>query len=277
LAGSLLVPLPALAAGRGAIPALLHDGRFAAAREALGPVTAESSPEDAFLQAFVTYWTLIFDDENDALEKRLDAEIATALSAAERREDDPAASLWSGNAHLVLAQLRAGQKRSLGAAFEAKKAKKQLEAAVASGVRPEDALFGLGTYNYMADTLPSYIKGLRALLFLPKGDRAILIRMANQAIAANAGAAEAPADPDAPAFAGRGRGGAGFVSRVTKNAGMNRFVWDLRHTPSGLTAPPGTYKVTLTVGGATFTQPLNVLIDLNTPGDYEALLRRESK
>jgi replicative DNA helicase len=42
---------------------------------------------------------------------------------------------------------------------------------------------------------------------------------------------------------------------------MNRFVWDLRHTPSGLTAPPGTYKVTLTVGGATFTQPLNVLID----------------
>lgn len=171
LAGSLLVSLPSLAGGREGIPALLHDGRFAAAREALGPVTAESSPEDAFLEAFVTYWTLIFDDENETLEKRLDGEIATALSAAERREGDPAASLWSGNSHLVLAQLRAGQKKSLGAAFEAKKAKKQLEAAVASGARPDDALFGLGTYNYMADTLPSYIKGLRALLFLPKGDR----------------------------------------------------------------------------------------------------------
>jgi len=172
LAGSLLVTLPARATGREAIPQLLHDGRFAAAREALGPATADASPEDAFLRAFVTYWTLIFDDENPALEKRLDAEIETALAASERREGDPSALLWAGNSHLVLAQLRAGQKKSFGAAFEAKKAKKQLEAAVASGVRPDDALFGLGTYNYMADTLPSYIKGLRALLFLPKGNRA---------------------------------------------------------------------------------------------------------
>ncbi|HJQ98830.1 MAG TPA: hypothetical protein VJ826_10995 [Candidatus Polarisedimenticolaceae bacterium] len=168
LAGSLLVTFPARAKGREAIPQLLHDGRFAAAREALGPATPDASPEDAFLRAFVTYWTLIFDDENDALEKRLDAELETALDAAEQRED----LLWSGNSHLILAQLRAGQKKAFGAAFEAKKAKKQLEAAVASGVRPDDALFGLGTYNYMADTLPSYIKGLRALFAIPKGDRA---------------------------------------------------------------------------------------------------------
>jgi tetratricopeptide (TPR) repeat protein len=174
LAGSLLVPLPARAAGREAIPELLHDGRFAAARQALGPETPDASPDEAFLRAFVTYWTLIFDDENDALEKRLESEVETALSAAERRGSvDATATLWAGNSHLVLAELRAGQKRSLGAAYEAKKAKKLLEAAVASGVRPEDALFGLGTYNYMADTLPSYIKGLRALLFLPKGNRAV--------------------------------------------------------------------------------------------------------
>jgi tetratricopeptide (TPR) repeat protein len=36
-----------------------------------------------------------------------------------------------------------------------------------------DAQFGLGTYNYVADTVPSYVKGLRALLFLPKGDRTL--------------------------------------------------------------------------------------------------------
>ena len=182
LAGSLLVALPARATGHEGIPQLLHDGRFAAAREALGPATADVSPEDAFLRAFVTYWTLIFDDENDALEQRLESEIDAALTAAERHgEDDATATLWAGNAHLVLAQLRAGQKKSMGAAFEAKKAKKLLEAAQAKGARTNETLFGLGTYNYMADTLPGYIKGLRALLFIPKGNRKLGLEQLRQA------------------------------------------------------------------------------------------------
>jgi hypothetical protein len=50
------------------------------------------------------------------------------------------------------------------------------------------------------------------------------------------------------------------VGRVTKNAGHNRFVWDVQHE-SGLGAPPGAYQVRLTVEGRTFTQPLRVLID----------------
>src|SRR5262245_40699938 len=117
---------------------------------------------------------MIFDDDNEQLEKRLEKEVELALEVAERAaeaESDPTARLWSGNAHLVLAELRAGQRKSFSAAFEAKKAKKHLEAAAGTGVRANDALFGLGTYNYMADTLPSYIKGLRALLFIPKGNR----------------------------------------------------------------------------------------------------------
>ena len=176
LAGTLLLsPSGAQVPGREAVPDLLHDGRFQAAREAIGPVTEESPPEDAFLQAFVTYWTMIFEDDNPALERRLEKEVELALKAAERAAqagNDPTAALWSGNAHLVLAELRAGQRKSFAAAFEAKKAKKLLEAAVVAGVRQDDALFGLGTYNYMADTLPSFIKGLRALLFIPKGNRA---------------------------------------------------------------------------------------------------------
>jgi tetratricopeptide (TPR) repeat protein len=176
LAGTLLVaPQAPGPAGRGTVPDLLHDGRFHAARAAIGPITQDSPPEDAFLQAFATYWVMIFDDDNEQLQKRLEKEIELALEAAERaaeEETDPTARLWSGNAHLVLAELRAGQRKSLSAAFEAKKAKKLLEAAAGTGIRANDALFGLGTYNYMADTLPSYIKGLRALLFIPKGDRA---------------------------------------------------------------------------------------------------------
>jgi hypothetical protein len=182
LAGTLLASPGASAAGREDIPALLHDGRFEAARGVLGPVSADSPPEDAFLQAFVTYWTMIFDDENVALEARLEKEIQVALAAAERKGSaDASATLWAGNSHLVLAELRAGQRKAMGAAFEAKKAKKLLEAAVASGARKDDALFGLGTYNYMADTLPSFIKGLRALLFLPKGNRALGLEQLQQA------------------------------------------------------------------------------------------------
>jgi hypothetical protein len=57
-----------------------------------------------------------------------------------------------------------------------------------------------------------------------------------------------------------GRGGGGSVSRVTKTAGLNRFVWDVRHQ-SGLPATPGSYQARLTVDGTPLTQPFTVLID----------------
>jgi len=78
---------------------------------------------------------------------------------------------------------------------------------------------------------------------------------------AGAGAAAAPDDPDAPMLEGRGgRGGGGVVSRVTKTAGLNRFVWNVQHS-SGLGAPPGAYQARLKVEAATLTQPFTVLID----------------
>jgi photosystem II stability/assembly factor-like uncharacterized protein len=72
-------------------------------------------------------------------------------------------------------------------------------------------------------------------------------------------------DPDAaPAVFGRGRGGA--TPHVTKLEGMNRFVWDVRQQ-AGFAAPPGAYRVRLTVGTAVQTQPFNVLIDPNVAAD----------
>jgi hypothetical protein len=51
------------------------------------------------------------------------------------------------------------------------------------------------------------------------------------------------------------------TTRVTKTAGFNRVLWDMRETASGLTLPPGAYVAKLTVDGAAQTQPFNVLID----------------
>ncbi len=75
------------------------------------------------------------------------------------------------------------------------------------------------------------------------------------------GGGAAPDDPDAPMMEGRaGRGGGGVTSRVTKTAGMNRFMWDMRHA-SGLLLPPGSYQARLTVDGKMLGQPFAVKVD----------------
>ena len=71
-------------------------------------------------------------------------------------------------------------------------------------------------------------------------------------------------DPDAAPVFGRGRGR--FVSRATKTEGVNRFVWDLRHS-AGILAPPEAYQARLRVGDVAQTQPFTVLIDPNVAAD----------
>jgi photosystem II stability/assembly factor-like uncharacterized protein len=67
-----------------------------------------------------------------------------------------------------------------------------------------------------------------------------------------------PQDPEGGGGGGRGRGGP--PPRVTKDGGMNRVAWDVRHS-NGLVLPPGPYQARLKVGDITETQPFTVLID----------------
>ena len=69
-----------------------------------------------------------------------------------------------------------------------------------------------------------------------------------------------PDDPEAAPAAGRFGRGNPNVARVTKVAGMNRFIWDVRNQ-AGLSVPPGAYQVRLKVGDKVLTQPFTVLID----------------
>jgi len=71
-------------------------------------------------------------------------------------------------------------------------------------------------------------------------------------------------DPDAAPVSGRGRGG--FVPRVTKTEGMNRFVWDVRNQ-ANILMPPGSYHARLKVGSTQQTQPFTVLMDPNVAAD----------
>jgi hypothetical protein len=71
-----------------------------------------------------------------------------------------------------------------------------------------------------------------------------------------------PEDPDAAGGGGFGRGRGLAPARVTKDVGVNRFVWDVRHS-SGLAVPPGAYQARLKVGATSETQAFTVLIDPN--------------
>jgi len=68
-------------------------------------------------------------------------------------------------------------------------------------------------------------------------------------------------DPDAPMLFGRtGNNDGPVVGRVTKDAGHNRFVWDMRHQDN-VGAPPGRYTARLKAGNDTHTTTFNVLLD----------------
>ncbi|HEY7501843.1 MAG TPA: hypothetical protein VH740_25205 [Vicinamibacterales bacterium] len=91
--------------------------------------------------------------------------------------------------------------------------------------------------------------------------------------------AGAQTDPDMLEGRAQGRGRAGApLARVTKNEGVNRFVWDVRDA-NDVTAPPGAYQVRLKVGDITQTQPLTVRIDPRVAADgvTDADLREQSE
>ncbi len=54
--------------------------------------------------------------------------------------------------------------------------------------------------------------------------------------------------------------------RVTKVAGLNRFVWDVRHR-AGMTLPPGRYQARLKTGATVLTEPFNLLVDPRVAAD----------
>jgi hypothetical protein len=83
-------------------------------------------------------------------------------------------------------------------------------------------------------------------------------KFSSEAAAANAAADEpaaAPSDDEGPAF----RRAAPPV-RLTTNVGMNRLTWDFNNG-GGAMVPPGTYRVKMTAGNWSDTQPITLKMD----------------
>lgn len=167
----------------------VHDGRFESARSILSDSSTDPfDPRTPFFLAYVDYWALIYDPDDPRLMRRFEVNLLRTLELADRLppERSGEAGTWAGTAHLLLAQLRAWERRSLAAAFEAGKAKRTLERVVRDDPGRADPLFALGTYNYMADRVSAFVKGLRALLFLPRGDEDLGLRQLERAASESA-------------------------------------------------------------------------------------------
>ena len=81
-----------------------------------------------------------------------------------------------------------------------------------------------------------------------------------------AGGERAAAPPDDEEGGGGGFRRAAPPVRLTTNGGMNRLTWDF-NSAAGFMVPPGTYKVKMTAGSWTATQPLTLKIDPRLTAD----------
>jgi photosystem II stability/assembly factor-like uncharacterized protein len=118
--------------------------------------------------------------------------------------------------------------------------------------------------------------------FLDSGGKSL--RKFTQKVAREGEASSASAQPQPPPPDEGGFGGVG-APRVTTDVGLNRFVWDMRHSDAvrfpglilwagetrGPKLPPGRYQVKLTVDGKSLTQNFEIKADprlTTTPADY---------
>jgi hypothetical protein len=134
--------------------------------------------------------------------------------------------------------------------------------------KPRDGYRTRTGAEYLGPTLEYYLpaapEGAVKIEILDAGGKTVNTYSSDTPVASGGGRggrAGGGGEPDDPDMMTGGRGGRGGApSRVAKNIGLNRFVWDVRHS-AGVTAPPGPYQARLAIGSTTKTQPLTVLID----------------
>ena len=179
--------LPALARGSSpgapwdpearAALARVYDGDFHGAESRLAALARER-PDDPvlpYLQALALEWRL----EQDKASRAHDTEVVVLADralglAATRLGRDPAdgrALLARGAAHGVKSRLHLFRWDRAPASREAVRMREALVAAREAGQDVLDLDFGLGLYDYYADTLPRFFKLVAFVLRIPGGDR----------------------------------------------------------------------------------------------------------
>ncbi len=129
------------------------------------------------LAATALWWRIQLDPDSLAH----DAEFTTAADRAiaateawvERDVESAEAWFYVGAAYAVRVQWRVLRDEKLSAARDGKRILRALEKAIELDPGLDDAYFGMGMYKYYADVAPAAARFLRALMFLPGGDRKV--------------------------------------------------------------------------------------------------------
>ena len=154
---------------------LVYDGAFHAAEERLATLAAQNpdDPVAPYLQGLALEWRLEQDPARHALDAGLLALADRAIALAEtRRGGESARALMArGAAHGLKSRfyLFRGERRA--AAREAVRMRADLLAVHAAGPGVGDLDFGLGLYDYYAETLPRFYRLLRPIVGVPGGNR----------------------------------------------------------------------------------------------------------
>jgi tetratricopeptide (TPR) repeat protein len=182
LAVALAAPAPLFASGEAvarpgdaearAALGLVYDGDFHGAEARLAALAQErpGDPVLPYLQALALEWRL----EQDPASRAHDAEVLALADRALGLAPDPAdgrALLARGAAHGVKSRLHLFRWDKGPASREAVRMREALAAARAAEVEALDLDFGLGLYDYYADTLPRFFKLVAFVLRIPAGDR----------------------------------------------------------------------------------------------------------
>jgi tetratricopeptide (TPR) repeat protein len=156
---------------------LVYQGATETAVNRLASLAA-AAPEDPvarYLEALALCWKIEERPGSQELDARLHETVDEALAVADARlEEDPddlRARLARGAAHGVRSRLFLFRRRGLAAGRAAARMRSDLQRALALEPSSQDALFGLGLYDFYADVLPRGLKLMRLLVGIPGGDR----------------------------------------------------------------------------------------------------------
>jgi tetratricopeptide (TPR) repeat protein len=125
-----------------------------------------------FMQAFVKWkmmWLSTY-SKNDKEELHELLDVVEKQTAPDIENDKEALFFYTGVLG-IRAQLAATENEWWGTAQLGKQMKRNAELLVEDDPDLNDAYYFLGSFNYFADALPSYIKFLRTFMFLPGGNR----------------------------------------------------------------------------------------------------------
>jgi tetratricopeptide (TPR) repeat protein len=167
----------------------LHDGLYGRAEENFRAAAraAPGDPAPALFIAFTYWWRILQDRSDRTLDEPFLGAAEEAIGAGERRLETEPRDLrvlaWVGTAHILRSQVEGMRRNFFKASQEARRGRKRLQAALAIDPTFQDALFGLGAYNYYTEKIPGIARGL---LFMPRGDADLGLRQLKTAASSDA-------------------------------------------------------------------------------------------